>query len=178
MKHQIAIIGSHSERLDKKLYKISSEIGSMIAKKGYILLTGGCTGIAESAAQGAKESGGIVIGFSPESHRTSFNKDLKYKNHDIIIFSGMGYKGRNLLMIRSCDAVIVINGGMGTLDEVTIAEGEEKHIVVIEGTGGCADKLKKIFQDLNPGYKKVCYVCNAKSALNKIGKIIKNEPKI
>ena len=82
---------------------------------------------------------------------------------DRIIFTGFGLKGRNVVLVRSCDVVIFIAGAMGSLNEFTIAHDEGKVIGCLTGTGGVADEVdyllgkfsKKtdaaIFRDDDPG---------------------------
>jgi uncharacterized protein (TIGR00725 family) len=63
---------------------------------------------------------------------------------DVIIFTGFGYKGRNVINVRSADVVIIFGGAMGTLNEFTIAYDEGKIIGVLEGSGGVADHIREI----------------------------------
>lgn len=81
----------------------------------------------------------------------------------MLIYTGFGLKGRNVVLVRSCDVVLFIAGAMGSLNEFTIAHDEGKVIGCLTGTGGVADEvdylLKKfskntgarIFQDDDPG---------------------------
>lgn len=57
----------------------------------------------------------------------------------MVIYTGFGFKGRNVMNIRSSDIVIIFGGSIGTLHEFTIAYDEGKIIGVLEGTGGVAD---------------------------------------
>lgn len=61
-----------------------------------------------------------------------------------MVYTGFGLKGRNVVNVRSSDVVIIFGGGIGTLNEFTIAYDEGKVIGVLEGTGGIADQIKKI----------------------------------
>ena len=63
---------------------------------------------------------------------------------DVIIYTGFGYKGRNVINVRSADIVLIIGGATGTLNEFTIAYDEGKIIGVLEGSGGVADHLNEI----------------------------------
>ncbi len=137
-KLKVAIIGSSRyEEIDDAHKKIAYDIGRAIADSGCILLTGGGKGISEFTAKGAIENGGLCIGISPADN---------YKNHadvfknptiifDALIFTGFGHKGRNVILIRSCDAVIALDGGVGTLNELTIALDEGKDIGILNGSG-------------------------------------------
>src|SRR4030067_2863202 len=111
----------------------AKEIGREIVRHGCVLVTGATTGIPYAAAQGAKELGGISIGLSPASserdHIRHYHLPTKY--FDLIIYTGFDYSGRNLLLTRASDAVIVINGRIGTLNEFTIAFEDRKPIGVL-----------------------------------------------
>ena len=61
-----------------------------------------------------------------------------------VIFTGFGLSGRNIVLVRSCDAVIIIDGRVGTLIEFGTAYAEEKVIGILAGTGGVADKAKEL----------------------------------
>jgi uncharacterized protein (TIGR00725 family) len=65
---------------------------------------------------------------------------------DVIIYTGFGYKGRNVINVRSADIVLIIGGATGTLNEFTIAYDEGKIIGVLEGSGGVADHLNEIIE--------------------------------
>jgi uncharacterized protein (TIGR00725 family) len=60
----------------------------------------------------------------------------------VAITTGMGWM-RNTLVVRAADAVIMISGGIGTLNEITVAY-EDKPTVVLEGTGGWSDGIRDI----------------------------------
>lgn len=167
-RYNIAVLGSANKKLNEKIYKIAYETGKEIAQKGHILITGAATGISEIAAKGAKENDGLVIGISPSSKRQEIKQfNISEKNIDSIIHTGMGYKGRNIITVRSSDAVIIINGQFGTLNEASIAEGEEKPIVAISGSGGCADILQSIFRKIKPEYKYFSTATDPKKAIKK-----------
>ena len=64
----------------------------------------------------------------------------------VIVYTGFGYKGRNVVNVRSADVIIVLGGATGTLNEFTIAYDEGKVIGILEGSGGVADHVKEIIQ--------------------------------
>jgi hypothetical protein len=64
---------------------------------------------------------------------------------DIAFTTGMGFM-RNTLTVRAADAVIMISGGIGTLNELTVAY-EDKPTVILEGTGGWADRVRSFAYD-------------------------------
>jgi uncharacterized protein (TIGR00725 family) len=91
-------------------------------------------------------NGGHVIGISPAStlreHVETFGSP--YREYDVMIYTGLGLMGRELINIRSSDIVIVIGGRSGTLGEFAIADEEGKLIGVLTGTGGIAETLSAI----------------------------------
>lgn len=146
----------------------AEEMGREIARRGMILVTGATVGIPYWAAKGAKEEGGMVIGLSPaaseEAHLKSYRLPTDY--HDLIVYTGFDYSGRNLLLTRSADAIITICGRMGTLNEFTIAFEDHKPIGILEGTGGTADELQDIVGKMNRGPGRVVYSNNIKELLD------------
>ncbi len=113
----------------------AKELGREIVRQGGILVTGATTGFPLWAAMGAKEEGGISIGLSPAStekeHVEVYGLPLDYL--DIIIYTGFGYSGRNLLLTRASDGVIVGCGRIGTMNEFTIAFEDHKPLGVLRG---------------------------------------------
>lgn len=112
-------------------------VGANIAGAGAILITGGLSGVMEAASRGAKRANGLVIGMLP-----GFRKDDANKYVDIALTTGMGWM-RNTLVVRAADAVIMISGGIGTLNELTVAY-QDKPTVVLEHTGGWSDRIRGI----------------------------------
>lgn len=115
--------------------ELAKELGREIVRQGGILVTGATTGFPLWAAMGAKEAGGISIGLSPASsekeHVEVYGLPLDYL--DIIVYTGFGYSGRNLLLTRASDGVIVGCGRIGTVNEFTIAFEDHKPLGVLRG---------------------------------------------
>ena len=124
LKYKIAVSGAaETEHCNPGALELAREMGKEIVRHNGVLLTGATMGVPYFAAQGAKEEDGISIGLSPAStekaHIKTYHLPTDY--FDLIIYTGFDYSGRNLLLTRSADAVIVICGRMGTLNEFTIA---------------------------------------------------------
>ena len=171
-KIQIAVLGSHRDNLPKEIYELTYKIGTFVAQNNFVLITGASSGISKYAAKGAKDNKGFVVAVSPRNNsqdKTKFTIDES--DSDAIIYTGMGYKGRNIITVRSADVVIIVNGGFGTLNEVAIAEGENKVIITLLGSGGCADMLPGIFEKINPKYRKFFKVKNIEELKKVIGKM-------
>ena len=126
----------------------AKELGREIARQGAVLVTGATTGFAFWAAMGAKEAGGISIGISPAAsereHVEVYKLPLDYM--DLIIYTGFGYPGRDLLLTRSVDAVICGCGRIGTIHEFTVAFEDKKPIGIFEGTWEMDDELEEIIE--------------------------------
>ncbi len=152
----------------------AEQVGREIAKIGSVLVTGATTGMPYWAAKGAKEEGGMVIGLSPAAskiaHVKTYHLPLDY--HDLVIYTGFDYSGRNLLLTRSVDAVIVICGRIGTLNEFTIAFEDKKPIGILEGTGGTADMIKEIIKKSHRGPGNVIFSSDPKELVRKIAAVI------
>ncbi len=154
-------------------------LGREIANRGMVLVTGATIGIPYWAAKGAKSVGGIVIGLSPAvseaAHLRTYHLPIDY--HDLIIYTGFDYSGRNLLLTRASDAVINICGRIGTLNEFTIAFEDQKVIGVLEGTGGMADMLRDILQKSHRGMGKTIFESDVKLLLDKVVSALDAEKK-
>ncbi len=146
------------------------EVGREVARRGAVLVTGATTGIPFWAAKGAKEAGGIVIGLSPAvskiAHVKTYHLPVEY--HDLIIYTGFDYSGRNLLLTRAADAVITIYGRVGTLNEFTIAFEDKKPQGVLIGTGGESDELEHILKIAHRGMGKVVFDPDPKALVEKV----------
>lgn len=149
-KPKICVSGSaRTQHCAADALKKAEEVGRAIAKASAVIVTGATTGIPYWAAKGAKEAGGLSIGLSPaateKEHIKVYNLPTDY--FDLIIYTGFNYSGRNLLLVRSSDASIIICGRMGTLNEFTIAFEDGKPIGVLIGTGGTLDLIDEIVEE-------------------------------
>ena len=148
MKYKIGVVGSAQGPTieNQENIKKAIAIGHYIAKNDCILVNGACPGLPDEAAFGAHQAGGLTLGISPafseKEHTEKYKSPRDY--YDIIIYTGMGFMERDIVNIRSADAVILLGGGIGTLNEFTVAFDEGKVIGVLVGTGGVADHIKEI----------------------------------
>ncbi len=161
LKYKIAVSGAaETSHCGPQALSLTKELGRHVALQGAVLLTGATTGAPYWAAIGAKEAGGFVIGLSPAvseaEHVKKYRLPVDY--HDLIIYTGFGYAGRNLLLTRSSDGVIFTCGRMGTVNEFTIAFEEDKPIGVLANSGWMTDEvIKKIIDEAHRGSGKVVY---------------------
>lgn len=148
MSFKICVSGAAAGECTRSAKEYALAVGRAIARAGAVLLTGATTGIPELAARGAKEAGGVVIGFSPAATRKEHLKKyrLPLENMDVVVYTGFHYAGRNLLLTRASDAVVVVCGRIGTLNEFTIAFEDKKLIGVLKGSGGITDEIPDILE--------------------------------
>jgi uncharacterized protein (TIGR00725 family) len=146
----VGVMGSARDLLvegDKgQLSTMAEHLGAAIAKRGFVLLTGATTGLPDIVSRAAGAHGGLTIGISPAANREEHVTEwgLPPDGAQVIIYTGFGLKGRNVINIRASDIVIIFGGGMGTLNEFTIAYDEGKVIGVMRGSGGVADHIDAI----------------------------------
>jgi len=107
----------------KKIYNLAYDVGKYIAKAGAILVCGGLGGVMEGAAKGAKENKGVTVGILPGVDNAEANPYI-----DIPIVTGIS-EARNLIVIRSSDAIIALPGQFGTLSELAFCLKMEKPVV-------------------------------------------------
>ena len=152
-------------------------LGEEIAKAGAVLVNGATTGFPFWAAIGAKEAGGFVIGISPATseseHLQAYKLPVDYL--DMIVYTGFGYAGRNLLLTRSADAVIVGCGRWGTINEFTIALEDGKPIGVLENSGGSTELIKDIIAKSHRGEGNIVYDSDPKKLVEKILGLLRKE---
>jgi uncharacterized protein (TIGR00725 family) len=147
-KLQIGVMGSAADlNYKKEIEEIAEKIGYLIAKSGNITVYGAekdYDSLSTAAARGAKKANGLTIGVTYGKGKEIFDKDCT----DIVIVSGLERGGgREFILVNSCDAVIAVSGGSGTLTELAMAYQLDIPIVVVEKTGGWSDKLANTYFD-------------------------------
>lgn len=180
LKYKIAVSGaSKFDNCTPCVKELSREVGREIARQGCVLITGATTGCPHLASEGMNEIGGISIGFSPAVSEISHIKTyrLPLKTYDVMVYTGFDYSGRNLLMTRAADGVIIICGRMGTLNEFTIAYEDRRPIGVLDGSGGTADLIKDLLSKPHRKGAPVVYDKDPKKLVRKLIEIIKADKK-
>jgi uncharacterized protein (TIGR00725 family) len=130
------------------LSESAAALGRAVAARGCVLLTGGTTGLPHAAGAAAHAAGGMHVGVSPASDAREHVEryGLPLEGTDVLVYTGFGLKGRNVVLVRSCDVVLVFRGGMGTLNELTIAVDEGRVVGCLKGTGGVADEAERLIE--------------------------------
>lgn len=130
----------------QRLTELATRLGHAIAKQHCVLVTGATTGFPHIISCAARDQNGFSIGISPalskDEHLSQYS--LPIDGVDVLIYTGFGLKGRNVVNVRSSDIVVIFGGELGTLNEFTIAYDEGKVIGVLEGTGGVAERISEI----------------------------------
>ena len=130
--------GDKAREEDKKA---AFTLGVLIAKKGWVLLSGGRNqGVMDASCKGAKSAGGTVLGILP-SKDNSLTSDAV----DIPVLTGMG-SARNYINILTSDVVIACGMGAGTASEVSMALKSKKSVILINSS----EEATKFFQTLAP----------------------------
>lgn len=155
----------------------AKELGREIARQGAVLVTGATTGFPFWAAMGAKEAGGICIGISPaaseQEHTEVYKLPLDYM--DLIIYTGFGYPGRDLLLTRSSDAVICGCGRIGTIHEFTVAFEDKKPIGIFEGPWEMGGELKEIMEKGHRINPKIAQGTDAKKIVEDVIALVRKD---
>jgi hypothetical protein len=109
----IAVIGG--AQCSEEIYELARQAGREIAKAGAMLMCGGLLGVMEAACRGAKEAGGMTIGILPGKTKDEANAFV-----DLPFVTGFN-DARNVIIARSADGVIAVDGAYGTLSEIAFA---------------------------------------------------------
>jgi uncharacterized protein (TIGR00725 family) len=142
---KVAVCGSESitsEDIAKKAF----DIGRELAKNDILLLTGSGQGYPYESVKGAHSAHGKIVGISPAKDEDEHTIQYKFPKEGFtkIEFTGMGIPARNFPLVREADAVIIISGQTGTLNEFTIAFHENKPIGILKDSGGITDIIEGI----------------------------------
>jgi uncharacterized protein (TIGR00725 family) len=178
VKYKIVVSGAaDTKHCCSNIKEISREIGREIIRQGCILLTGATTGAPYYSAEGAKQENGMSIGFSPANTEREHLKvyHLPTDQFDLIVYTGFDYVGRNLVLTKAADGVIIICGRTGTLNEFTVAFENKMPIGVLKGTGGTADLVDEILKKVHRPKKKIVSDTDPKRLVQKLITMIKKE---
>jgi len=143
---KISICGASDGADDDEIKKKAFEIGKVLAENNVLVLTGATYGYPHASAKGAVSSNGKVMGISPAKDEKEHIEKYKFPtdNYTQIEFTGLGIPGRNYPLVKEGDAVIIISGQIGTLNEFTLAFQEKKTIGILTGSGGITDIIGSI----------------------------------
>jgi hypothetical protein len=91
---------------------------------------------------------------------------------DLIIYTGFGFPGRDLLFTRSCEALLIGCGRIGTIHEFTIAFEEGKPIGVLEGSWTMDEQIRDMIEKGNRPADNVIFDSDPKRLIERIIKMV------
>src|SRR5689334_23394054 len=109
----ITVFGSARIHGDSQEYAQAREVGRLLAEAGFAVVTGGGPGVMEAANRGAREGGGLSVGFNiqlPHEQRSNPYLDIGLTfNH---------FYARKTMFVKAAEGFVIFPGGFGTLDEL------------------------------------------------------------
>lgn len=151
--YQICVSGAAKGDSVDEDKDLAAQLGKAIAEGGHALMTGATIGLPDYAALAYKEAGGkMSVGISPAASKLEhvMKYRLPTKAYDVILYTGLHYVGRDMLLITSSDAVASVGGRLGTLHEFTIAFEADVPIGLLEGSGGVSDQIDDLLELAKP----------------------------
>ena len=127
----VSVFGSARVREDHPAYEAARAVGKGLAEAGFAVVTGGGPGVMEAANRGAREGGGVSVGFNIElPHEQHSNPYL-----DIDVTFDHFYV-RKTMFVKAAEGFVIFPGGFGTLDELfesltLIQTGKVLHFPVV-----------------------------------------------
>ncbi|MET8247610.1 TIGR00725 family protein [Streptomyces sp. NPDC005202] len=100
-------------------------VGELLAGRGAVVVCGGLGGVMEACAEGVRAAGGTVVGLLPGQDRSAGNRHLS-----VAVATGLG-ELRNGVLVNTCDALIAVGGGWGTLSEIALALRAGKTVALL-----------------------------------------------
>lgn len=149
-------------------------VSEEVIRKDHIVLTGASTGLPHIAALAAHMAGGPSIGFSPAANRVAHIRTYKLpiSGFTTILYTGFGYTGRDLLLVRSSDAMIMVGGRIGTLNELTVAIVERRPIGVLVESGGMTAEVDHVLKVAKRERNNIIFDDDPKALVGKVLKLV------
>jgi uncharacterized protein (TIGR00725 family) len=164
---------------------IAKEIGREIARQGAQIVTGATSGFPMYAAEGAKEAGGFSFGLSPAASRKEHIETyrLPLKALDAVVYTGFGFPGRDLMMVRSADAIVIGCGRIGTIHEFTVAWEANMPLGILIGDWPTDEVIHNIIDNSDRKNENVIFEKDPKVMIEKLIAMVRerellNEPEI
>ncbi len=169
-RYQICVSGAAKGASTRTGHYLAGIVATEIALRGHTLLTGATSGLPYVAAKAALDAAGISIGFSPAASRREHlhTYRLPIDAFTSILYTGFGYTGRDLLLVRSSDAVIMVGGRIGTLHEFAIALEEHKPLGVLMGSGGMTDEIEWVLRAAKRSQSRIAFDDDPVRLLNSV----------
>ena len=159
-------------------FEKAKEVGREIALHGGIIVTGATTGFPMYATIGAKDECGFSIGISPAAsereHMETYRLPTDYM--DVIVYTGFGYAGRDLLFVRSTDAMIIGPGRVGTYNEFAVAFEDRRPIGILrDGSRDTDNILKQIVESSHRPHENVIFDADPKALVARLVEMVQKE---
>jgi uncharacterized protein (TIGR00730 family) len=127
----VTIFGSARVAEQHPAYRLARETGCLFAEAGFAVVTGGGPGVMEGANRGAREGGGVSVGFNIELPREQHSNSYL----DIEVTFNHLY-ARKTMLVKAAEGFVLFPGGFGTLDELfealtLIQTGKVLHFPVV-----------------------------------------------
>ncbi len=156
---------------------IAKELGREIARQGAQLMTGATSGFPMYVAEGAKEAGGVSFGLSPAASKKEHVEvyRLPLKAMDAVIYTGFGFPGRDLMLVRSSDAVVIGCGRIGTIHEFTVAWEANLPLGILEGEWATDEVIRNIIKNGNRENKNVIFEKDPKIMIERLIEMVRKK---
>ncbi len=150
-KIKIGVMGSASgpQLENDHAREMARKLGKEIADRDMIFINGACPGLPHDALIGYNDHGPFSVGISPAfSQHEHENEYMSPHDNNFVVYTGKGFMERDIINIRSSDGVVLIGGGVGTLNEFTIAYEEGRPIGILTNTGGISNHIPQILEEM------------------------------
>lgn len=155
---------------------IAKEVGREIARQGCVLSTGATSGFPHSSAQGYKEAMGIFsLGLSPAANEKEHTDLylLPLDSCDVVIFTGFGFPVRDIMLVKSSDAMVLGCGRIGTIHEFTVAFESNIPVGILEGPWATDKVIRDIIRNSNRTNPNVIFESDPKKMIEKLKEMVK-----
>ncbi|HVM73711.1 MAG TPA: hypothetical protein VMU13_02445 [Candidatus Paceibacterota bacterium] len=151
-------------------FEIAKELGREIARHGAIIVTGATTGFPMYAAMGAKDECGFSIGVSPAATEREHAEVYKLPRDymDVVMYTGFGYSGRDLLLVRAADAMVVGPGRIGTINEFAVAYEDHRPMGILEGKWDTDELIKLIIDSAHRPNPNIIFDSDPKAIVERL----------
>lgn len=112
-KPAVTIFGSARAPQEHRAYAEAREVGRRFAEAGFTVVTGGGSGVMEAANRGAREGGGLSVGFNivlPHEQKSNPYLDVAVTFEHFYV--------RKTMFVKAAEGFVIFPGGFGTLDEL------------------------------------------------------------
>ncbi len=156
---------------------IAKEIGREIARQGAQIVTGATSGFPMYAAEGAKEAGGFSFGLSPAASKKEHVEvyRLPLKAMDAVVYTGFGFPGRDLMLVRSSDAIVIGCGRIGTIHEFTVAWEANMPMGVLVGDWPTDEVIHNIIDNSDRKNENVIFEKDPKVMITKLIEMVRKK---